>query len=441
MDPEQSRQVVQAFAGAVKGLQLYPLHHPAGERQVRNLTLQLLSFLKGRETARMGVTQGALFLEGVLFTDGSAAAAEVVEILQKMELEGIEFETGLAEEEVQALLCLIIEGKEKGEKIEGALASRGVSRIRPLVQADKEENPREVYGRALNVVENVFRDVRLGKIPSSVEATRVVRSMVQLTLTAPHALLALSMLKDYDNYTFTHSVNVSVIALAVGRACGLSPAQLRILGLGALLHDLGKLKIDHSIITKPGRLTEEEFDEIRKHPTTGAELVEQMDGVSPEVVDIVIGHHLRFDRRGYPADARGREVSPMADLVAIADSYDAMTTLRCYQRPVTPRKAVESLRKLSGHVLHPKFLERFVTSLGPYPVGSLVRLDSGEVGLVIWVDVTDPDTVRLKILFDGQGTRLSDPPHIELRGPEARRIVAEVNPVSKGINVTDHFDL
>lgn len=441
MDQERSRQAVQGFAGAVKGLQLYPLQHPAGERHVRNLTSQLLALLDGRETVRMGLTQGALFLEDVLFADGSPAAEEVGELLKKMELEGLEFGAGLTEADVRTLLSLLLEGRHKGESFEGALSSRGVTRIRPLSAAEKEESPRAVYDRALRVVEKIFQDVRLGKIPSSTEAIQVVRGMVQLTLTAPHALLALSLLKDYDNYTFTHSVNVSVIALAAGRACGLSPAQLRVLGLGALLHDLGKLKIDRSIITKPGRLTEKEFDEIMKHPATGAELVERMEGISPEVVDIVLGHHLRFDRRGYPAGVRGREISPMADLVAIADSYDAMTTLRCYQRPVTPRKAVESLKEQSGHILHPKFLERFVISLGPYPVGSLVRLGSGEIGLVVWVDVTDPDSVRLKILFDARGTRLADPPQIELRGPEARRIVAEVDPAPKGINVMEYFDL
>lgn len=437
---EQAKNVIQALSGAVKGLQLYPLSHPASERQIRNLAHLLGEVLAGRETVRLGLLEGVLFLEDHLFSDGHSAAEEIASLLAHLDVQGLEFAAGLEAVEIQALLAILAERKAKGAEFEAALASRGVTRIRPLASEEQEESPREIYGRALGVVEGIFNDVRLGKIPSSAEAISVVRSMVKTTLNAPHALLALAMLKDYDNYTFTHSVNVSVIALAVGRACGLSPAQLRVLGLGALLHDLGKLKIDLNIINKPGRLTENEFDQVRTHPASGAELVEQMEGVSPEVVDVVLGHHLRFDRSGYPADARGKEISPMADLAAIADIYDAMTTLRCYQRAVPPRRAVENLRKLSGSVLHPRFLERFIASLGNYPVGSLVRLDSGEIGLVVWVDVAHPDTLRLKILFDRDGNRLTDPPSIELQGAETERLVAEVDPASKGINVIDYFD-
>jgi HD-GYP domain-containing protein (c-di-GMP phosphodiesterase class II) len=235
-------------------------------------------------------------------------------------------------------------------------------------------------------------------------------------------------------------VNVSVIALAVGRSCGLTEEQLRILGFGSLLHDLGKLKIDVGIITKPGRLTEEEFEEIKRHPRTGADIVAGMEGVTPEVIDIVLGHHLRYDQMGYPAEVSGKKLSPMTSMTSIADTYDAITTLRSYQRPMTPRKAIERLRELTGTVLHPQFTESFIASLGTYPVGSLVRLDSNEIGLVVWVDTHDPDSVRLKILFDENGERLAVPARLTLIGKKAHRIVAEVDPFVKGVEVTDYFD-
>jgi putative nucleotidyltransferase with HDIG domain len=281
----------------------------------------------------------------------------------------------------------------------------------------------------------------MGEIPSSEDAIKVVKSMAQLTITEPHALFALSMLKDYDNYTFTHSVNVSVISLAVGRACAASEEQLRTLGLGGLLHDLGKLKVDIDIINKPGRLTEAEFESIKKHPRFGAEIIAKMEGVTEEVMDIVIGHHLRYDRSGYPADAAGRPVTPLVDMAAIADSYDAMTTLRVYQRPVTPRKAIARLREATGTNLHPAFVEQFIASLGPYPVGSLVRLDSNEIGLVIKVDTADPSLADIKILFDVAGQLLDVPYLLQLDPAKTpRHIVAEVDPQSKGIEVTDFFN-
>ena len=253
-------------------------------------------------------------------------------------------------------------------------------------------------------------------------------------------MMALSMLKDYDNYTFTHSVNVSVIALAVGRACNLTEEQLKTIGLGGLLHDLGKLRIDVDIITKPGRLTDAEFDTIKEHPDFGADIVREMEDVTPEVMQIVIGHHLRYDRSGYPANAIGDNISPLVDMTAIADAYDAMTTLRSYQRPFTPRKAIARIKEISGSSLHPEFVMHFVDSLGAYPVGSLVRLDNNEIGLVTKVDTHDTSLVDIKVIFDPAGTLLEEPFVMQLRPNQPRRIVAEVDPHTKGIDVTDFFD-
>jgi putative nucleotidyltransferase with HDIG domain len=385
-----------------------------------------------------------LFLEDYLFPDDNPAAGELTTLLQNLELEGLEFGHRIGASDISSLLTLLSEGADKGPDFAARLQKLGARNIKPLVvkstdEIDEDQTPRQVYGRALKVVDSIFRDVRLGKIPSSEDAREVVQSMARMTITEPHALFALSMLKDYDHYTFTHSVNVSVIALAVGRSCELDEVQLQALGLGGLLHDLGKLKVDRDIITKPGRLTEAEFEQIRLHPRNGAEIVAQMEGVTPEVIDIVLGHHLHYNRKGYPVDARGRAVSPLADMAAIADTYDAMTTLRSYQQPVTPRKAIKMLRDVSGTILHPEYVEKFIFSLGPYPVGSMVRLDSNEIGLVVWVGSRRPDDVQLKILFDSQGEFLDEPLRLELSGSQSGRIVAEVDPFVRGIDVTDYF--
>ena len=164
-----------------------------------------------------------------------------------------------------------------------------------------------------------------------------------------------------------------------------------------------------------------------------------MEGVTPEVIDIVLCHHLRYDRAGYPDAVRGQEISHLAEIIALADTYDAITTLRSYQRPMTPRRATLKLRELAGTVLHPEYTALFISALGPYPVGSLVRLDSNEIGVVVRVGTTDPEAVRLKILFDGEGRKLATPPVRELTGKQAACIVAEVDPLVKGIEVTDYL--
>ena len=441
MTEEIARQLVQAFVGNLKGVKLYPLQHPALARQIQTFLGILQSCHQVRSSLRIGLHDGTLVVDSLLLSADMQAADDLARLLQRLELTGLQFDRGVSEDELSLLLALLSAPPKGDQSVESLLAARHFPHIHPLTkEAEKESQaPRAVYGRALKVVDNIFHDVRLGKIPSSAEAVSVMGDMVKLMISDPDTLFALSMLKDYDNYTFTHSVNVSVISLAVGRACGLNEEQLRILGLGALLHDLGKLKVAVEIITKPGRLTFEEYAEIKKHPDDGAALVVEMEGITTEVVDIVLGHHLRFDRSGYPDSAKGKIMSSMIDMTAIADTYDALTTLRSYQRPQTPRHAAEKLRELSGTTLHPDYVEKFIVSLGTYPVGSLVRLDSNEIGLVVKVEVFEREAIKLKILFDSDGNKLTALPLVELVNAETARIVGEVDPFTKGVDVTEYF--
>jgi len=443
MNVDQIKQVVQVLAAAIKGLRLYAVDHPATAKQVETLQNGLFGLLQHKKLIKMGILEGTLFVEDHLFMQEFPAATELAKLFESRELIGLEFMAGLSANEIQALLHLLHSGGGKGQDFADALTSQGVKKIRAVAAEDDDDDqqPRKVYRKALKVVDQIFQDVRMGEIPSSAEAINVVKSMAQMTMTEPHAMMALSMLKDYDNYTFTHSVNVSVIALAVGRACSLSEEQLKTLGLGGLLHDLGKLRIDVDIITKPGRLTDSEFDAIKEHPGFGAEIIKEMEDVTPEVMEIVLGHHLRYDRSGYPASAMSNINSPLVQMVAIADAYDAMTTLRSYQRPFTPRKAIARLREISGSSLHPEYVTPFIESLGAYPVGSLVRLDNNEIGLVTKVDTQDTSLVDIKVLFNPAGKLLEEPFMVQLHPNQSRSIVAEVDPHTKGIDVTDFFDL
>lgn len=444
MRVDEIKQVVQVLAAAIKGLRLYALDHPATRKQVQVLQDGLFSLLQHKQKIKMGLLEGTLFVEDHLFIQEFPAAAELAGLLENRDLNGIEFHSGLSARELQILLNTLYAGEVKGPGFAEKLESSEVANIRAFAANEEDEDddgqPRKVYRKALKVVDQIFNDVRMGQIPSSTEAIKVVKSMAHLTLTEPHALFALSMLKDYDNYTFTHSVNVSVISLAVGRACGLSEERLRILGLGGLLHDLGKLKVNVNIITKPGRLTENEFEEIKQHPAFGAEIIAEMEGVTQEVMDIVLCHHTRYDRSGYPLVEDGRSLSELVDMTAIADSYDAMTTLRSYQRPFTPRGAINRLREVSGSFLNPAYVANFIASLGPYPVGSLVRLDTNEIGLVVKVDAQDPSLADIKLIFDHGGNLVQETTYRYIRPEGTCRIIAEVDPASKGMEVSEFLD-
>jgi putative nucleotidyltransferase with HDIG domain len=443
MNPDQLKKIIHGIAGTYKSLQLYPSAHPSIRKQALTLLQDLQQLFPQKHPLKLGLLEGTLFFEDQLYVADEPAIEDIGRLLKERDIEGVEIAVGLTVEELLLFFQLLSDKRLVGLELTKEMKKRGIQNIRPFTPVGEEaktnQAPGKIYQRALKTVSQIFNDTRLGKIPSSKNAVNIVEDMVQSTLNEPHALMALSLLKDYDNYTFTHSVNVSVIALAVGQACELSVAELNILGLGALLHDIGKLSIDKEIINKPGRLTEDEYAEIQKHPSLGATLTKQMEGLPHEVTDIVLGHHLRYDGQGYPAMVLGKKNSRLADMTAVADSYDAMTTLRPYQRPTTPRGAIEKMRKESGTALDPQILEKLIVSLGPYPVGSLVRLDSNEIALVTRVASREKDAVELKILFCASGEKLDHPIPGALIGNEAQRIVAEVDPFIKGIEVTDYF--
>ncbi len=440
MNPELFQQIVTSFISAYKGLHLYPAQHPTIRNQLENLLLRLTTHLEQREMLKMGLLEDTLFIDDHLFAIQTPASATLTQLLKQLKIEALEFHQGITENELVNFLQLLRQNDINHEDLEMMLEERKIEHIRLAGgNPDEDQKPRQVYGRAMTVVNEIFEDVHLGRIPCSKKAKQVVKDMAKLTLSDPHALFALSMLKSYDNYTFTHSVNVSVIALAVGRSCGLSEEPLRTLGLGGLLHDIGKLKIDLAIINKPGRLTEQEFSQIMTHPRLGAEIAGNTPGIPPGAIDIVLGHHLRYDRQGYPADAQLHGPPEMSHITAIADTYDAVTTLRAYQRPVTPRQALSLMRKVSGSMLHPEYLKAFSTSLGTYPVGSLVRLVTNEIGLVTRVGTDNPDEIELKILFNTEGKHLLEPCSRSLSSNEKNQVVAEVDSFIKGINPIDYF--
>ncbi|ORJ58690.1 HD-GYP domain-containing protein [Geothermobacter hydrogeniphilus] len=443
MDGSRPVEMIQAMLRAVQGLKLYPAQHPNLQRQVNDWLLCLERLLREQPRVVLGVHQQTLFCNDRLFTEPLAAAENLLAVLTGRAIATIVFTRGVTARELADFLVLLT-GPGGPEQLLESCRRAGLRHIQAqLVEDEEDREPAQradkVYQQAIHVTESIFNDVRMGKIPQSGAAIATVRSMVETTLAEPHALLALSLIKDYDDYTFRHSVNVAVIALAVGRASGLDEARLRVLGLGALLHDLGKLRIDITIINKPGRLTSSEFKRIKDHPGEGAAILRQMTEVPEAAVAIALGHHLGYDRSGYPAAARRLEMPDYVHMVAIADAYDAMTTLRPYQQAMTPRGAMARLRESAGSLYHPQLLENFAADLGSYPVGSLVRLNSNQIGLVSRVGFAEDESVRLKILLDADGRELVPPELMDLVGADMRRIVGEVSPLSRGIQVADYL--
>jgi len=443
MNPQLFKQVVQGMAGVMQSLRLYPPGHPSIKQMVGGCMNALRQLFAEKRQIALGVLDDSLFFEDELFTQPNAAMNEMKDLLVERGISRIEYSPEVTEQDFLQFIVELKKGEKNGEQLIAMINERGMLGIKLMCEELEEEeepkDPKEVYTRAIQVVKDMFQDIRMGKIPSKTNADGMVTEMIEMTIAQPHALFALTMIKDYDNYTFTHSVNVSVLSLAVGRACSVPEKGLHLLGLGGLLHDVGKLKVDLGIINKPGRLTSEEFEQIKQHPSSGADIVRKMEGITQEVIDIVNYHHLRFDRTGYPNDHLNRKLSPLVDMATIADTYDAMTTLRSYQRPISPKQAISQMQEMAGSILNPQYLDKFILSLGSYPVGTMVRLVNNEIALVVDADQINPKDLKVKILVDETGKYLTIPKVQHIREQDADRIVAEVDPLAKRINIAEYI--
>jgi putative nucleotidyltransferase with HDIG domain len=334
----------------------------------------------------------------------------------------------------------------QAEQISGEIATQGITGVSILTTADHDDREEILHEAscqktrqdAVQAVDQIFREVEAGRIPSSEKMTSMVREMASLTVKDSAALLALSMIKDYDNYTFNHSVNVGVISMAIASHMNCTREEIEIAGLAGFLHDVGKVRIEKSILNKPGKLTAMEFEQMKKHTESGTEIIKKMEGLSPKVAQAVLGHHIGFNRKGYPEWAREMTFSSTSDIVAVADCYDAITTLRVYRRPCDPRQALAELENIAGTYLNGAIVEKFSEMMGPYPVGTVVRLDTNEIGVVYRPNLDMGDAPKVKIVIDGSGGRLAIPIRrnlVDEKGTTYARIVAVVDPLVKNIDV------
>jgi len=271
--------------------------------------------------------------------------------------------------------------------------------------------------------------------------------MVDLVLNDKSALLGLSTVKNYDEYTYNHSVNVSIYSMKLGSKLGFSKKMLAELGLAALFHDVGKTKIPGVILKKPGKLNDLEWDIVKSHPTVGVEDIlefHQLAEVKPRILFGIFDHHLNFDLSGYPNMKRKKKQSLFGKIIAIADVYDAMTTPRCYRKePYSPTDALQLMWKECGVHFDPALFKVFVNAMGIYPIGSLVQLDDDELGIVYDTnarsELLDRPTVVTIPSEGAKGRTINLSEKDEKTGGFKRSITRCLDPKRYNICVQEHF--
>jgi HD-GYP domain-containing protein (c-di-GMP phosphodiesterase class II) len=245
---------------------------------------------------------------------------------------------------------------------------------------------KKVFFETIGTIKEVITQIKAKQYPDVRKLKRLAQNAVKLVMQDESILLGLTTIKNYDEYTFNHSVNVSIFALAIGRRLGFSKKTMTELGITAMLHDLGKSKVPREVLNKPAALNDEEWAQMKKHPLMGVEIVlnlKQLGEINPKMVIGIFDHHLKNNLSGYPKLFRKKDPSLYGRIIQIVDVYDAMTTPRVYRKaPFTPDQALAIMLKDRGVHFDPVLLKIFIGLVGLFPIGSLVQLDTGEMAIV-----------------------------------------------------------
>lgn len=301
---------------------------------------------------------------------------------------------------------------------------------------------KEIQKQVSETVTGMMQQVQVGKTLKLAIIHNVVSSMMESILRNPDAFTWLTQLKSKDEYTYIHAIDSCALAMTFGRHLGLPRENLFNLGLGALLFDVGKMKLPEGLLTKPGQLSTEEMQVMKKHVGYGVEIVSKMQGTGMEVIDMVGTHHERFDGSGYPMGARGTGIPMFGRIAGILDCYDAMTSDRSYRKAVSPHHALRVLYSGCNTAFQEELVEQFIQCLGVYPTGSLVEMVSGEVGIVISQNRVRRLRPKIMLILDHAKVALQSFETVDLDRDSVGKkleIARSLDPGSYGIDPKEYY--
>jgi putative nucleotidyltransferase with HDIG domain len=414
-------ELLRRFAATLRSAQLYSKGHPIIARNLESLAtaLQLLHSLQP------SVVVG-LVADEVIVDDMPMAKADtmgpLVRRLQTAGVERITIDRGVTIDELVTFVEAFT-SVEQDHAIDRPSAFPTMTHIRVgrVTLGQRAEGSatdmatiRRLYNDAVSAANSVYDSAQTEGKPDITIARTMIDGLAQAVAHNRTALLALTTLKNYDNYTFTHMVNVSVLTMGQARGLGIDGPLLREFGLAALMHDIGKVRTPIEILNKPDRLDEKEFAIMKRHTLDGAEILRQTPDVPTLAPVIAFEHHLRLDGSGYPTGVIRKALNVGTMLCSIADVYDAMRSQRNYQQAFPTDRILEVLKRNDGQHFDRHLVRRFVQLIGIYPVGTIVRLDTGEVGVVQRVYAPDPYRPHVRVLIGREGGRLELPYDINL---------------------------
>jgi putative nucleotidyltransferase with HDIG domain len=302
---------------------------------------------------------------------------------------------------------------------------------------DEVRRATKIVAKGKEAVVSMFQEARMGKAIEAEAAAPLVEEISNSVMRNPGALISLARLKTADDYTFMHSVAVCALMIALARQLDLDEQQVREAGMAGLLHDLGKAMMPLEVLNKPGKLTDDEFTLIKTHPEEGYKLLLEGKGVSDLVKDVCLHHHEKVDGSGYPKGLNGKTMSLFAKMGAVCDVYDAVTSNRPYKAGWDPAESIKRMAEWTGH-FDPAVFQAFVKSLGIYPIGSLVKLASGKLGVIIEQGEQSLLKPKVKVFFSTKSQAYVKPEIVDLaRSPE--KIAGREEAAKWGIKDIDRY--
>lgn len=297
------------------------------------------------------------------------------------------------------------------------LASQSTRDTAPASMHEEMARAAKICAQAKQAVTSMFEEARMGKAVDSGNARKLVEEISDSVTRNPGALISLARLKTADDYTYMHSVAVCALMISLGRQIGVDENTIPRLGIAGLLHDLGKAMMPQDVLNKPGKLTDEEFGIMKRHPSEGAKLLQSSESIDDIALDVALHHHEKTDGSGYPEGLKDNEISLYAKMGAVCDVYDAITSNRPYKAGWDPAESLRRMAEWANGHFDPTVFQAFVKSLGIYPIGSLVRLSSGRLGLVVEQSPKSLLTPRIKVFFSTRSNTRIRPTLIDLSQP------------------------
>ena len=464
-----ARGFVVAFHAAVRAVRLYPVENSAVQKALQELSVHAERVMltdNGCELRRVG---DYVFVNDTrlrLSLDNYAAVAYVQGLLRGAGIGGVRLNS-LPDAREWVVLMAFLQAppleypeEERLAQLDSRLADAGVVNFhleKPShdqaddSEVDAKERARQTYARSLDVTREVMTQARLGRSAGLKRVKRAVQGIVDSILSDPSSLVGLTTLREFDEYTFVHSVNVCILSVALGRRLGLTKPQMLDLGLAALLHDIGKSRVSLDTLNKRASLTDAEKKELQAHTWQGVLALFALPAGAGRPWRAMVSafeHHLRVDLSGYPQTVRTRNLSLFSKIIAVADGFDAATTTRVYQsNPWSPADVLRGMRDNTRLGFDPVIVKAFINLTGIYPIGTLVVLDTFEMGLVHApnADTTALSRPLVRLLSDEQGNLLPTTFITDLTeraddgGAYLRTIIRTEDPSRYGIRVGDYF--